>query len=189
MYLQGRILKKPHRANCLSSSVTPSSLPWRPPVCVCTRDSSTHCKPIRGFPGGSTVKNPPAMQETWVRSLGREDLWSRAWKPIPVFLPGESHGQKNLEGYSPRGHKESDMTEATEHSRTNQYTVFIFSNVYKSDFNRHLTQPDIKSTSLVLRLPDTLGSQENQVAHAGTGTWTQGTLVSTTGSPPSPGTL
>ena len=29
----------------------------------------------------------------------------------PVFLPGESHGQKSLVGYSPRGHKESDMTE------------------------------------------------------------------------------
>ena len=29
----------------------------------------------------------------------------------PVFLPGESHGQRSLEGYSPRGHRESDMTE------------------------------------------------------------------------------
>ena len=28
---------------------------------------------IRGFPGGSAVKNPPAMQETWVQSLGQED--------------------------------------------------------------------------------------------------------------------
>ena len=32
--------------------------------------------------------------------------------PIPVFLPGESHGQRSLVGYSPRGHRESDMTEA-----------------------------------------------------------------------------
>ena len=31
----------------------------------------------------------------------------------PVFLPGESHGQRSLEGYSPRGCKESDLTEAT----------------------------------------------------------------------------
>ena len=32
---------------------------------------------------------------------------------IIVFLPGESHGQRSLAGYSPRGHKESDMTAAT----------------------------------------------------------------------------
>ena len=35
----------------------------------------------------------------------------RAWQPTPVFLPGESHGQRRLVGYSPWGHKESDMTE------------------------------------------------------------------------------
>ena len=37
--------------------------------------------------------------------------WRRAWQPTTVFLPGESHGQRILEGYSPWGHKESDMTE------------------------------------------------------------------------------
>ena len=36
----------------------------------------------------------------------------------PVFLPGEFHGQRSLEGYSPRGHKESDMTEHTQMSPT-----------------------------------------------------------------------
>ena len=40
-----------------------------------------------------TVKNPPAMQE------------------MPVFWPGEFQGQRSLAGYSPRGHKESDVTE------------------------------------------------------------------------------
>ena len=39
--------------------------------------------------------------------------WSRKWQPTPVFLPGESQGQKSLEGYSPWSSKESDMTEAT----------------------------------------------------------------------------
>ena len=37
--------------------------------------------------------------------------WRRAGQPTPVFLPGESHGQRSLGGYSLRGHKESDMTE------------------------------------------------------------------------------
>ena len=33
--------------------------------------------------------------------------WRRAWQPIPVFLPGEFHGQRSLAGYSSWGHKES----------------------------------------------------------------------------------
>ena len=52
------------------------------------------------------IKNPPAMLETWVRSLGWVDLQRREWLPIPVFWPGEIrdcivHGD----------HKELDMTE------------------------------------------------------------------------------
>ena len=34
--------------------------------------------------------------------------WRREWLPTPVFLPGESHGQRRLMGYSPWGHKELD---------------------------------------------------------------------------------
>ena len=60
------------------------------------------------------VKNLPAMQETQVRSLGQEEpLEGRAWQPTPVFLPGESHGQRSLAGNSPWGHKKLDTTEAT----------------------------------------------------------------------------
>ena len=70
------------------------------------------------------VKNLPTMQEiqleSWVQKiLWRRELttlssilpWRRKWQPAPVFLPGESHGWRSLEGYSPRGCKESDMTE------------------------------------------------------------------------------
>ena len=35
---------------------------------------------------------------------------SRKWQPTPVFLPGKSHGQRSLAGYSTRGRKESDTT-------------------------------------------------------------------------------
>ena len=46
---------------------------------------------VREFLVAQTVKNPPVMQETWVRSLGWEDpLEGGAWQPTPVFLPGES---------------------------------------------------------------------------------------------------
>ena len=61
------------------------------------------------FPGLSMVKNPPAMLETWVWSLGREDPLEKEMATHPVFLPGRFHGQRNLEGYSPWGHKELDM--------------------------------------------------------------------------------
>ena len=37
--------------------------------------------------------------------------WRRAWQPTPVFLPGESHRWRNLVGYNPLGHEESDTTE------------------------------------------------------------------------------
>ena len=57
------------------------------------------------------IKSLPAVQETWVQSLGQEDPWRRKWLPIPVFLPGEFYGHKSLAGYSPWGHKELDMTE------------------------------------------------------------------------------
>ena len=45
--------------------------------------------------------------------LGQEDPLEEEWQPSPVFLPGESHGQKSLVGHSSWGHKELDATEAT----------------------------------------------------------------------------
>ena len=57
---------------------------------------------------------------TWVGKIP----WGRAWQPTPVTLPGESHGQRSLAGYSPWGCKESDMTEATEHACTSFYYLF-----------------------------------------------------------------
>ena len=56
------------------------------------------------------VKYLPAMRETWVQSLDWEDPLEKEWQPIPVFLPGEFHGQRRLFGYSPWGCKESDIT-------------------------------------------------------------------------------
>ena len=42
-------------------------------------------------------------------------MWRREWQPTPVLLPGESHGQRRLAGYSPWGLKESDTTEQLTH--------------------------------------------------------------------------
>ena len=53
-----------------------------------------------------SVKNPPAMQETWAQFLGWEGLLEKGKATTPVFWPGEFPGL-----YSPRGHKELDTTE------------------------------------------------------------------------------
>ena len=49
-------------------------------------------------------------KEKLVQSFGQEDLWKRAGQPTPVFLPGESHGQRILGCYSPWGRKETVAT-------------------------------------------------------------------------------
>ena len=49
------------------------------------------------------VKNPPAMQEMWVRSLGQEDPLEK--EMATLSMPGESLGQRSLVGYSPWGCK------------------------------------------------------------------------------------
>ena len=66
------------------------------------------------------VKDPPAMKvfDPW----GRKIPWRRAWQPTPVFLPGESHGQRSLVGYSPWSRKESDTTELVTHTQTHTQT-------------------------------------------------------------------
>ena len=53
----------------------------------------------------------------------RKIPWRRKWQPTPVFLPGESHGQRSLVGYSPRGHKELDTTERL-HSLTPNLLIY-----------------------------------------------------------------
>ena len=48
---------------------------------------------LKGFSDSSDVKNPPTVQEIWV--LGLEDPLEKEQQPTPVFLPGESHGQRS----------------------------------------------------------------------------------------------
>ena len=76
---------------------------------------------MRGFPGGSLVKNPfaNAGDVDLIPGTGRSPR-RRKWQSIPVFMLGKSHGHRSLIGYSPWGRKESDTTEQL---------VFIF--IYK----------------------------------------------------------
>ena len=56
------------------------------------------------------VKNPPTTQETQVHFLGQEDPLEKRRATTPIFLPGESHGQRSVVGYSPWGHKDLNTT-------------------------------------------------------------------------------
>ena len=57
------------------------------------------------------VKHLPAMQETWVRSLGQEDPLEKEMATHSSTLAWKCHGQRSLVDYSPWDRKESDMTE------------------------------------------------------------------------------
>ena len=83
----------------------------------CSRPSHAKTLINGGFLGGTSGKEPSCQCrrhkrcgfKPWVGKI----LWRRAWQPTPVFLPGESLGQRSLAGYSPEGCKKLAMTEAT----------------------------------------------------------------------------
>ena len=68
-----------------------------------------------GFPGGVSGKEPACQCRRCKRRRFdpciRKIPWRRILQPTPLFLPGESHGQRSLAGYSPQDLKVSDMTE------------------------------------------------------------------------------
>ena len=79
-------------------------------------------QPIKPFPQGleklklpslvaQMVKNPPEIQGTWVGSLGWEEPLKQEMATHSSILAWKSQGQRSLEGYSPWGCKESDMTD------------------------------------------------------------------------------
>ena len=92
-----------------------------------------------GFPDDSAVKKIGLQCRrhrfsSWVRKV----LWRRTWKPTPVFLPGKSHRQRSLVGYSLWGFQESDTTQRTLHTCTHFClvnklfcTIFFFHSTHK----------------------------------------------------------
>ena len=62
-------------------------------------------------PGGTSGKEPACQyrrhEKPRFNPCVRKNPWRRAWQPTPVFLPGESHGQRSLAGYGLEGLKES----------------------------------------------------------------------------------
>ena len=88
--------KKPHSLSSATSHVDLQAL----------RPVAQEINQPTGFPGGSVVKNLPANAgDTGSNAGSGRCPWRREWLPTPVFLPGESHGQRSLVGYSPWGPK------------------------------------------------------------------------------------
>ena len=78
--------------------------------------------------------------DSWVGKIP----WKRAWQPISVALPGESHGQRSLASYSPWGHKESDTSEWL--SLAHKWNIHSWS--FKSEFS-HFSVTFIHAVSCV----------------------------------------
>ena len=97
------------------------------------------------FPGSSGVKKKSAYQcrrrifDPWVRRIP----WKGKRQPTPVFLPGKSHGQRSPAGYSPQGHKESDMTErlSMQKSQTKQTKSVLCSDICSVFVLTHFFKP------------------------------------------------
>ena len=83
--------------------------------------------------------------------------WRGQWQPAPVFLPGKSHGQRSLAGYSPRGPEESNTTENTHtHDWEQQEEVPSYGEVRKQGQDRN------KQLNGILQTPED-GLQQNVV--------------------------
>ena len=105
------------------------------PLCLTPKTGLGHLTLLLLFRKGSLSQQPNQKHQSTDRGMDKEDMvhiykgiclqcrrpwfnpwvwkipWRRKWQPTPVFLPGEFHRQRNLVGYSPWGHRESDTTE------------------------------------------------------------------------------
>ena len=114
----------PSSSCCILSSLIPLFPLFIVPNLIPSPNLPFKYLPTRGFP---MVKwqSPPASAgdnrrwrfNPWVRKIP----WRRKWQPTPVFLPGKSHGQRSLAGYSPWG-RQVGHNWATEHTHTHSLT-------------------------------------------------------------------
>ena len=94
--------------------------------------------------GGASGKDPACQcrrpKRQWIQSLGGEDPQRRKWQPTPVLLPGKSHGEKSLAGYSSWGCKELDTTEHVFLQLQKDLKIIILQNIMndiKHEYEMH----------------------------------------------------
>ena len=97
----------------------PSLNIWKFTVHILLKPGLENFESLEGFPRVAlVVKSPPAQSRSCRRpgfDLGVGKIpWRRKGQPTPVFLPGESHGQRSLVGYSPWACKQSDTRRTKE---------------------------------------------------------------------------
>ena len=80
---------------------------WDFPVCATVKESACQCR-----------RHKRHRFNHWFGKIP----WRRVWQPTPIFLPGESHGQRSLAAYSQEGHTELNKTEVTWHGYICYYT-------------------------------------------------------------------
>ena len=80
------------------------------------------------FPGGTSCKEPACQcrRHKRYRFDPASKILQGKWQPMPIFLPGECHGQRSLVGYSSQTFKESDATEVTQHALRRWGEMIIF---------------------------------------------------------------
>ena len=100
-----------------------------------------------GFPGGSVVKDLPTMPKTQVQSLGQEDPLEKKWQPIPVFLPGGSHGQRSLVGYAVHGIAKS-QTQLSDCTLTLLYVTHIIAQISQWKSRQEKGLPKVRQWSV-----------------------------------------
>ena len=92
-------------------------------------------------PGGLQSMGSLRVRHDWVTSLSLSIFmhWRRKWQPTPVFLPGESHGQRSLVGCSPWGCTELDTTEATWQQAYTHTHTHLHTHVHTHTFTHTFT--------------------------------------------------
>ena len=98
--------------------------------CLAESSSAEHCRQL-----GRAMSSLEARLVKIHLQCGRPGFdpwigkipWRREWQPTPVFLPGESHGQRILAVYSPQGGKESDTTERLSTAQPSKYVQICLS--------------------------------------------------------------
>ena len=99
------------------------------------------------YPTGSVVKDLPASagDAGSIPGLGRSP-WSKSWQRTPVFLPGKSHGQRSLAGYSPWGHESqtrlSDWTATAGNDSQENKAILIKKNKFRG-LPSHMWKPAV----------------------------------------------
>ena len=92
--------------------------------------------------------------------------WRRKQQSTPVLLPGKSHGQRSLIGYSPWGCKESDMTEQlhfpNQTKESKHYMIWLICKILKNDRNECICKTDSRKTNQQFPKEIGKGRVENQ---------------------------